>query len=324
LEEREMIIMNEKKFIEAEFESEQEMEDVVTENAEYFFGSSSIFIPKKLIRTRDGSGTIPDGFSIDLASRSWYVVEVELVRHNVWSHIVPQVTKQIIAVASPESRKILEEIVIQIFTESDDVKEKFREENIRDVDVRRVLGEILSKPPVIGIPIDRISQDLKDWAKVLSNDVRLWLVKKLSEFGAPENVAYEIPEEYRPILDTTEEKEKPKSGIAYYDVSLADLIDAGLLTVGDELVMKYKPRGGDQKIYKAVITEDGSINVLGEKFKSPSYAALLGIQDAGSDRKTVNGWTSWRNKEGKLLADLRTEYLNKKENEAERAASEDS
>ncbi len=49
-----MIIMNEKKFIEIEFESEQEMEDVVTENAEYFFGSSSIFIPKKLIRTRDG------------------------------------------------------------------------------------------------------------------------------------------------------------------------------------------------------------------------------------------------------------------------------
>ena len=319
-----MIIMNEKKFIEAEFESEQEMEDVVTENAEYFFGSSSIFIPKKLIRTRDGFGTIPDGFSIDLASRSWYVVEVELVRHNVWSHIVPQVTKQIIAVATSESRKILEEIVIQIFNESDDVKEKFREENIREIDVRRVLGEILSKPPVIGIPIDRISQDLKDWAKVLRNDVRLWLVKKLSEFGAPENVAYEIPEEYRPILDTTEEKEEPKSGIAYYDVSLADLIDAGLLAVGDELAMRYRPKGGNQTEYKAVVTEDGSLEVLGRKFKSPTYAALLGIQDAGSDRKTVNGWTSWRNRDGKLLADLRTEYLKLKENEAEQAASEDS
>lgn len=54
---------------------------------------------------------------------------------------------------------------------------------------------------------------------------------------SPENIAYEIPEECRPILDTIEEKEKPKSGIVYYDVSLADLLDAGLLTVGDELVM---------------------------------------------------------------------------------------
>jgi hypothetical protein len=30
------------------------------------------------------------------------------------------------------------------------------------------------------------------------------LLKKYIEFGSPENVAYEIPEEYRPVLDTTE------------------------------------------------------------------------------------------------------------------------
>ncbi len=319
-----MIVMNEKKFIEAEFDNEQEIENVVIENAEYFFGSSSIFIPKTLIRTRDGFGTVPDGFSIDLASRSWYVVEVELVHHSVWSHIAPQVSKQIIAVTTPESRQIIEDIVIQTFNESDDVKEKFREEKIKEIDIRRVLGEILSRSPIVGIPIDRISQDLKEWATTLRNDVRLWLVRKFIEFGVPENVAYEIPEEYRPILDTTEEKSKPKSGIDSYDVSLADLLDAGLLAVGDELVMRYRPRGGNQRKYKAVVTEDGSLEVLGRKFKSPTYAALLGIQDAGSDRKTVNGWTSWRNSEGKLLADLRAEYLKLKENEAEQAASEDS
>ncbi len=55
------------------------------------------------------------------------------------------------------------------------------------------------------------------------------------------------------------------------------------------------------KEYKAIIIEDGSMNVLDKKFKSPSYVALLEIQDAGSDRKTVNGWTSWKNKEGELL-----------------------
>jgi len=85
--------------------------------------------------------------------------------------------------------------------------------------------------------------------------------------------------------------------------------------------MNYKPRGGNQKKYKAFITEDGSMIVLDKKFKSPSYAALLGIQDAGSDRKTVNGWTSWKNRNGKLLADLRSEYLKQKEREAEQAAS---
>jgi len=311
-----MIILGEKKFIEAEFENEQEIEDVVIQNTEYFFGSSSIFIPKKLIKTKDGFGTIPDGFAIDLASRSWYVVEVELVQHSVWSHIAPQIAKQMIAVVTPESRQILEEIVIQMFNESEDVKEKFKEGKIKEIDIRKVLGEILSKPPVIGMPINRISQDLREWAATLRNDVRLWLVRKHIEFGAPENIAYEIPEEYRPVLDTTEEKEKPISGITYYDVSLADLLDAGLINVGDELVMTYKPRGGNQKKYKAIITEDGSMVVLDKKFKSPSYAALLGIQDAGSARKTVNGWTSWKDRNGEFLADLRSTYLNQKENEA--------
>ncbi len=312
-----MIIQGDRKLIEAEFENEQEIEDVVIDNAEYFFGSSSIFLPKKLIKTRDGFGTIPDGFAIDLASRTWYVVEVELVHHSVWSHIAPQVAKQMIAVATPESRQILEEIVIQMFTESLGVKDKFKEEKIKEIDIRKVLGEILSKPPVIGMPIDRISQDLKEWAGTLRNDVRLWLVRKYIEFGAPDNVAYEIPEEYRPVLDTTEEKEKPKSGIASYDISLADLLEGGFLSVGEKLVMHYKPRGGNQKKYNAVITEDGSMIVLDKKFKRPSYAALLGIKDAGSDRETVNGWTSWRNKDGKLLSDLRSDYLEQKENEAE-------
>ena len=222
-----------------------------------------------------------------------------------------------IAVATPESRQILEEIVIQMFTESEDMKEKFKEEKIKEINIRKVLGEIFSKPPVIGMPIDKISQDLKDWASTLKNDVRLWLVRKFIEFGSPENVAYEIPEEYRPILDTTEEKENSKSGITYYDVSLADLFDADFLSEGEVLVMSYKPRGGNQKKYKAVITDDGSMIVLDKKFKSPSYAALLGIQNSGSNRKTVNGWTSWKKQNGKFLADIRSDYLRQKEKEAE-------
>ena len=77
-----MIILGNQKLIETEFANEQEIEDVVVANAEYFFGPASIFIPKKLIRTKDGFGTIPDGFAVDLASRTWFVVEAELVRQK--------------------------------------------------------------------------------------------------------------------------------------------------------------------------------------------------------------------------------------------------
>ena len=72
-------------------------------------------------------------------------------------------------------------------------------------------------------------------------------------------------------------------------------------------------RNSEQKQYSALVLDDGSLELLGQKFSSPSYAALAGIQDAGSDRQTVNGWTSWKTKEGKLIADLREKYINHQE-----------
>lgn len=47
-----MIILHDKRLIEAKFDNEQELEDVVLANSEYFFGPSSILIPKKLIKTK--------------------------------------------------------------------------------------------------------------------------------------------------------------------------------------------------------------------------------------------------------------------------------
>jgi len=36
---------------------------------------------------------------------------------------------------------------------------------------------------------------------------------------------------------------------------------------------------------------------------------LAGIQDAGSDRQTVNGWTSWKTTNGETIAELRNRFL---------------
>ena len=110
------------------------------------------------------------------------------------------------------------------------------------------------------------------------------------------------------------ESEAPKANreITRYDVEINDLISENLLKVGDTLFMTYKPRNGVQKHYEANVLESGSLQVLGQTFNAPSYAALAGIQDAGSDRQTVNGWTRWKTSDGKTLADLREQFLNTK------------
>jgi hypothetical protein len=319
-----MIILEDKKLIEVRFVDEQEVEDLVVANSEHFFGPSSIIIPKKKIKTKDGFGTIPDGFAIDLSTRVWYIVEAELSHHNVWTHIAPQVTKQLLAAVRPETRQMLTEILVLMITDGSSTKEKFDDEGIKEIDIRKVLGEIFEKAPIIGMPIDAVTNDLREWAATLKNDVKLWIVRKYVEFGNPKNIAYQIPEEYRPVFDTTDRESLPQSGIKTYDVSIADLIDDGFLSGGSELTMSYKPRGGRQQIYSAKLEPDGSLNVLNENFPSPSYAAIYCIQKAGSERTTVNGWTSWKTQDGKLLAQVRSEYLEKKEKDAEQASKADS
>lgn len=289
-----MIILEDRKLIEAKFADEQEVEDLIIANSEHFFGPSSIFLSKKKIKTKDGFGTVSDGFAVDLSTRIWYIVEAELSHHNVWTHIAPQVTKQLLAAGRPETRQLLTEILVEMVTEDTSTKEKFDDESIKEIDIRKVLGEIFEKAPIIGMPIDAVTNDLRDWAATLKNDVKLWIVQKYVQFGNPKIVAYDIPEEYRPVFDTTDRESQPKSGIKTYDVSITDLIVEGFLLAGTELTMSYKPRGGKQQIFTAKFESDGSLTVLNQNFPSPSYAAIFCIQKAGSERTTVNGWTSWR------------------------------
>ncbi len=304
-----MLIVEGRKFIHKPFDSEEELEQVVIQNAEYLFGPASIYFPKSLIVTRDGTGTIPDGYVIDLERRRWYIVEAEISRHSVWSHIAPQIAKQIIAASNPVSKQAIVDIAADRVRCEPDLQDQFTEEGIHAIDIRRVLAEILAKEPIIAMPIDAVKDDLREWAATLRIPVKLWIVRKYVEFGKPENVMYDIPEEFGPIRDTAIEVANAPTEMARYDVSVTDLLDAKILHAGERLRMPYKPRNGDQRHYEGTVCEDGSIELLGQRFPSPSYAAVYGIQDAGSNRKSVNGWTAWRTDDGDLLSTIRERFL---------------
>lgn len=308
-----MLIFEDRKFIQTQFESEEELERVVQNNAEFFFGPSSIYFSKTCISTSDGFKTIPDGIAIDIAAKRWYIVEAELIKHNVWLHIAPQVSKQIVASTNLTSRQLLIDLVIDNVKNNRLLLDKFRDEEIDDIDISRLLEEIFKSDPVIGMPIDTINNDLRDWAATLKYNVKLWIVRKHVEFGQPKNVMYEFPEEFKPIFDTSEDSEEDEEGMTRYDVTITDLLQKGFLRPGEKLLMSYKSRqSGERRNYEATIRNDGIIDILGKVFDNPSYAALYCIQDAGSERNTVNGWISWKNSQGLLLSELREQYLERK------------
>jgi hypothetical protein len=315
-----MLISSTTRFVQAPFDSEAELENVVVQNYEYIFGPSSIYLPKGKISTPDGAATIPDGFAFDVANKQWFIVEAELAKHSVWSHIAPQVAKQITAALKPESKRYLIERIITLFRDDEAIRRKFEEEDIEQIDIRKVLDEILATQPLLGMPIDAVSADLREWASTsVKLETKLWIVRKHVDLDNPQNIIYELPEEYRPAFDSHEEEEAVNSGgIKFYDVSLQDLLEAKILQVGSKLLMSYKRKqaDGDRKTYEAIIQDDGSLRADNQSFSSPSYAAIYFINKAGSSRQTVNGWTAWRTESGKFLSDLREQFLKSRPKES--------
>jgi len=307
-----MLLFGDKIFIEAPFRNENELEEVVKENYEFLFGPSSIYLPKSRIETSDGKATIPDGFAIDIEQKLWYIVEAELIEHSVWGHIIPQVTKQMAASFQAATKQKIEELVVEQYRGVQITKEKFSDANIREIDVRKVIADILKNDPTIAIPINGIKEDLKQWANTLKHKVKFWIVNKFEEQNNPTNIIYQLPEEFKPQYETVgseQDSEQAQKEIKQYDVSISDLISSELLTVGQELYFKYGHKSGKKINYTATIQEDGTLLVLEKVFKSPSLAAIAVIQGTGSERKTSNGWKDWKTENGLRLFDLRNEFL---------------
>ena len=90
---------------------------------------------------------------------------------------------------------MLTQLVINRVKENAAFKERFEELGISEIDIRRVLSEIFEGKPIIGIPVDHVGVDLHEWAQTLKTEVKLWVIRKLVEFGNPDNMIYEIPED---------------------------------------------------------------------------------------------------------------------------------
>src|SRR5258708_11102873 len=89
-------------YLEAPFENEPEIENIVQKYADRLFGSNIIYLPKLMVLTIGGTATIPDGFVIDIERAEWSMIEVERASHGTWTHIARQVSRHIAAAKTPE------------------------------------------------------------------------------------------------------------------------------------------------------------------------------------------------------------------------------
>jgi predicted transport protein len=106
------------------YSKEDDFEQLVAKNAQAIFGDKAIYIDAKhKISTSTLGDAIPDGFLIDVSDiddPQFYLVEVELQKHDFSSHILKQVTKFITSCKDSKQRHKLIDTLFSLST----VKEK--------------------------------------------------------------------------------------------------------------------------------------------------------------------------------------------------------
>lgn len=218
---------DEKKFtIEADFEAE------IVSTKDAIFGKDTIYIDaKKKIGTLALGNTIPDGFLFNLSDPDnfeFYIVEVELEKHDFYNHIFPQITKFFAFFKNGKRQKELVEKLFATINADSALKRRFKT-YLGDREIFKVLNDLVDSSQNILLVIDGSKPELPEITDTYSDTwgkmVRVLEVKKfvskdeqiMTVDPAFENLEYAYEE---PISETE------KKAVKYSeDFHLEDALD---------------------------------------------------------------------------------------------------
>ena len=289
--------------------NEDEFEQIVKEHAKDIFGKQSIYLDiKHKLKSRAGIGSIPDGYVIILGDEpDWHIVEVELSSHPLYDHIVPQVSKFIGGMKNPSTQKDIVDTLYQEINSDEFLKLRLKKA-IGATDTHKFLADLISKPPLVTIIIEKRTEQLDEALNMLAYLPQNKKVVELQTFtreGVGLNVHVHLfeplykPREHLTVESVTGTEDEQRKVKATKRVTLQVLVNAKLVNPGQKIFGNYK-----DKRYEADITATSKLRLLHDNttWNSLSEAAH---HITGS---AINGWIWWHTlKEGQecLMDDLR-------------------
>jgi predicted transport protein len=194
------------KYQEYQYKSEEEFESEVVHHSKTFFGEQTIFIDsKKKIDSKFIGGSVPDGFLFDLTDAEnpeFYLVEVELVNHDFYRHIFPQITKFFAFYKNPKSQADLVEKLFSIINSDSSLKKQFKK-FLGEKEIYKFIKDAIENSQNILLIMDDEKDELPEildtytdtWGKM----VRLLILKK---FTNGQDSLYSVNPDFRDIQFT--------------------------------------------------------------------------------------------------------------------------
>ncbi len=224
---------NSRKFIESRFDKENEFEREIINNSKFFFGKDSIFIDaKRKIETKSLGNSIPDGFLFDLSKKEnpeFYLLEVELAKHDFFNHIFPQITRFFGFFKNDSSQADLVEKIFSIITNDSDLKKEFKK-YLGEKEIYKFIKDTIENSQNILLVIDGDKSELPEitetytdtWGKM----VKVLLVKKYSNAN---DIIYTMhPDfeniEYEEVIADKPDLEDKKYSEEYHFEGIAEVL----------------------------------------------------------------------------------------------------
>ena len=242
-----MILFKEKaKYQEFKFDYEKDYEKEIFENSKTIFGEHTICIStKKKIDSKSLGGTIPDGFLFDMTDKDnleFYLIEIELYKHDFSSHILPQLTKFFAFFNNTVSQSELANKIFSLVNNDNKLKDEFKK-YIGDREIYKTIKDSIENSQNILLLIDDVIEELPEimdiyfetWGKM----IKLMLIKK---FISKDDFMYFVDPEFEnvevSIEKSVEKFEKNKDNEEFHLKNINDDMKNNYLKI-KKLLLEY-------------------------------------------------------------------------------------
>jgi len=179
------LFTNGKPYSQFQFDKEADFEREIVLNSKQFFGTNSIYIDaKRKIETKSLGNSIPDGFLFDLSDKDnpeFYIVEVELAKHDFFNHIFPQITKFFGFYKNSKSQNDLVEKIFSYINNDTEIKKEFKK-YLGEKEIYKFIKDTIERSQNILLVIDGDKKELPEIMETYSDTwgkmVKIILIKK--------------------------------------------------------------------------------------------------------------------------------------------------
>lgn len=255
-----------KRFEEFHYLLEKEFESVVVQNSKTFFGPDTVYIDaKNKIGAQALGGSIPDGVLFDLSdieNPEFYLVEVELAKHDFFGHIFPQITKFFAFFRSAKSQNELVERLFTLINADPDLRKEFKK-RLNEKELFKFLKDTAENSQNVLLVIDAEKEELPEIMEAYTDTWgKLVTVMILREYRNGRDCIYSIAPEFSAIqLDLEPEEkmsqqEKPKYSVEYHLDGVDDPVKKSYQEITAAMLM-FKPdiAINPQKYYISLVSD---------------------------------------------------------------------